>query len=284
MRIIYVCEDSLTGIFSGIYEVWKRKMTAEEAGLEVGDSFERRLFCEYIFCKAEERKALAVIRMIQKNLGADVYEKISYALLSADRRKAEMVFRAMLEAKKLSRKDRLMEHLGNEAVRAVFGMYRQVANEAHHYKGFVRFRELKNKTLFAKIEPKHAVLPCIAEHFADRFSQENWVIYDKTHEVFLIHEKGKRYYFLQQYMCMKGDSGSAQNIAGGFSEEEMDYEALWKEFVQSISVAERENRALQNQNLPLRFRTNLVEFSKEDRSDPPNFGEFSSCLSEKMVT
>ena len=276
MRIIYVCEDSLTGIFSGIYVVWKRKMTAEEAGLEVGDSFERRLFCEYIFCKAEERKALAVIRMIQKNLGADVYEKISYALLSADRRKAEMVFRAMLEAKKLSRKDRLMEHLGNEAVRAVFGMYRQVANEAHHYKGFVRFRELKNKTLFAKIEPKHAVLPCIAEHFADRFPQENWVIYDKTHEVFLIHEKGKRYYFLQQYMCMKGDSGSAQNIAGGFSEEEMDYEALWKEFVQSISVAERENRALQNQNLPLRFRTNLVEFSKEERSDSPNFGEFSS--------
>lgn len=276
MRIIYVCEDSLTGIFSGIYEVWKRKMTAEEAGLEVGDSFERRLFCEYIFCKAEERKALAVIRMIQKNLGVDVYEKISYALLSADRRKAEMVFRAMLEAKKLSRKDRLMEHLGNEAVRAVFGMYRQVANEAHHYKGFVRFRELKNKTLFAKIEPKHAVLPCIAEHFADRFPQENWVIYDKTHEVFLIHEKGKRYYFLQQYMCMKGDSGSAQNITGGFSEEEMDYEALWKEFVQSISVAERENRALQNQNLPLRFRTNLVEFSKEERSDSPNFGEFSS--------
>ena len=276
MRIIYVCEDSLTGIFSGIYEVWKRKMTAEEAGLEVGDSFERRLFCEYIFCKAEERKALAVIRMIQKNLGADVYEKISYALLSADRRKAEMVFRAMLEAKKLSRKDRLMEHLGNEAVRTVFGMYRQVANEAHHYKGFVRFRELKNKTLFAKIEPKHAVLPCIAEHFADRFPQENWVIYDKTHEVFLIHEKGKRYYFLQQYMCMKGDSGSAQNIAGVFSEEEMDYEALWKGFVQSISVAERENRALQNQNLPLRFRTNLVEFSKEEWSDSPNFGEFSS--------
>ena len=276
MRIIYVCEDSLTGIFSGIYEVWKRKMTAEEAGLEVGDSFERRLFCEYIFCKAEKRKALAVIRMIQKNLGADVYEKISYALLSADRRKAEMVFRAMLEAKRLSRKDRLMEHLGNEAVRAVFGMYRQVSNEAHHYKGFVRFRELKNKTLFAKIEPKHAVLPCIAEHFADRFPQENWVIYDKTHEVFLIHEKGKRYYFLQQYMCMKGDSGSDQNIAGGFSEEEMDYEALWKGFVQSISVAERENRALQNQNLPLRFRTNLVEFSKEERSDSPNFGEFSS--------
>lgn len=276
MRIIYVCEDSLTGIFSGIYEVWQRKMTAEEAGLEVGDSFERRLFCEYIFCKAEKRKALAVIRMIQKNLGVDVYEKISYALLSADRRKAEMVFRAMLEAKRLSRKDRLMEHLGNEAVRTVFGMYRQVANEAHHYKGFVRFRELKNKTLFAKIEPKHAVLPCIAEHFADRFPQENWVIYDKTHEVFLIHEKGKRYYFLQQYMCMKGDSGSDQNIAGGFSEEEMDYEALWKGFVQSISVAERENRALQNQNLPLRFRTNLVEFSKEEWSDSPNFGEFSS--------
>lgn len=276
MRTIYVCEDSLTGTFSGIYEVWKRKMTAEEAGLEVGDSFERRLFCEYIFCKAEERKALAVIRMIQKNLGADVYEKISYALLSADRRKADMVFRAMLEAKKLSRKDRLMEHLGNEAVRAVFGMYRQVANEAHHYKGFVRFRELKNKTLFAKIEPKHAVLPCIAEHFADRFPQENWIIYDKTHEVFLIHEKGKRYYFLQQYMCMKGDSGSAQKIAGGFSEEEMDYETLWKGFVQSISVAERENRALQNQNLPLRFRTNLVEFSKEEWSDSPNFGEFSS--------
>ena len=72
MRIIYVCEDSLTGIFSGIYEVVEEgKMTAEEVGLEVGDSFERRLFCEYISVR-RRKKGTCCYPMIQKNLGADV--------------------------------------------------------------------------------------------------------------------------------------------------------------------------------------------------------------------
>lgn len=275
MREIYVCEDSLTGIFSGIYEVWRQKKTEEEAGLEVGESFSRRLFCEYIACRPDERKALAVIRMIQKNLGEEVYEKICYALLSSDTRKAEMVFLAMLEAKKLQEKERLMEHLGNEAVRNVFKMYRQVANEAHHYKGFLRFRELKNKVLFAKIEPKNSVLPCIADHFADRFPQENWVIYDATHGLFLIHEKGNRYYFLEEDMQLQEHSECEQDIACRLSEEETEFEALWKDFVQSISIAERENRALQKQNLPLRFRANLVEFDAEESDQSAKFGLFS---------
>ena len=158
----------------------------------------------------------------------------------------------------------------------IFGLCRNVYNENHLLTEFLRFSETPGGILVSRIGPKNDIMTLLAPHFADRLPEENWVIYDKTHEVFLIHEKGKRYYFLQQYMCMKGDPESAQNITGGFSEEEMDYEALWKEFVQSISVAERENRALQNQNLPLRFRTNLVEFSKEERSDSPNFGEFSS--------
>ena len=35
---------------------------------------------------------------------------------------------------------------------------------------FVRFRELRKRSFVFEIEPKNRVLTCIAEHFADRFS------------------------------------------------------------------------------------------------------------------
>ena len=36
---------------------------------------------------------------------------------------------------------------------------------------------------------------------------------------------------------------------------------LWKGFFESISIKERENYRLQRQNLPIRFRKNMTEFS-----------------------
>ena len=75
-------------------------------------------------------------------------------------------------------------------------MKRRVSNEAHYFIEFVRFRELENGVLFSEIEPKNRVLTCIAEHFADRFPME-WVIYDNTHQEFLVHPAGKHWVLVQ---------------------------------------------------------------------------------------
>ena len=42
-----------------------------------------------------------------------------------------------------------------------------------------------------------------------------------------------------------------------------DYESLWKTFVQSISIKERENLKLQRNMLPLYFRPFMTEFQEQ---------------------
>ena len=178
-----MCTDTITGLYSAIHDAWKEKRDSE-AEIEITDSGQRQLFCEYKVVEESRDKALRLERMIKRYLGYNAYWDIYLALLSDDPEKGTAVFRAMQESRRISNSRKIMEHLGNSDVARVFAMSRQVSNEAHMYEEVIRFRELENGVLFSEIAPKSQVLTCIADHFADRFPLENWMIYDKTHECF----------------------------------------------------------------------------------------------------
>ena len=139
-------------------------------------------------------------------------------------------------------------------VAKVFELSRRVSNEAHMYKEFIRFRELSNGVLFSEISPRNRVLTCVGEHFSERFPLENWMIYDKTHREFLVH-RAKR-----QWAIVAG-AELAREAAENISQDEVEYEKLWKGFFQSVSIKERENPKCQRSNLPLRWRREMTEFS-----------------------
>ena len=159
----------------------------------------------------------------------------------------------MQEARRLDDSTKIMDHLGNADVAKVFELSRRVSNEAHVYKEFIRFRELEGGVLFSEISPKSQVLTCIADHFADRFPLENWMIYDKSHEAFLIHREKERWRLVW---------GSELNTeaASRVSEGEKKYECLWKGFFESVSIRERENPKLQQTHLPKRYRREMTDF------------------------
>lgn len=252
MRQIYICSDTITGLYSAIHDAWKECRNAE-AGIEVKGKTQQQLFCEYRTVEESREKALRLERMIKQHLGYDAYWNIYHALLSDDGEKGTAVFRAMQESRKIRDSRRIMEHLGNPDVAKVFAMSRSVSNEAHMYEEFIRFRELKNGILFSEITPKSQVLTCIADHFADRFPLENWMIYDKTHKVFLVHRK-------KEAWGMVWGETLDEKAAGEISENEEKYEQLWKGFFESISIRERENPRCQRNHLPLRYRGNMTEF------------------------
>ena len=60
-----------------------------------------RAFCDYVEVEETEHKARAVEAMICKHLGESVYGDLYYAMLSADRQKADAVLGTMLEADEL---------------------------------------------------------------------------------------------------------------------------------------------------------------------------------------
>ena len=257
MQTVYLCQDNIEGIFTAIYEAWRDALRGIEARVALEKTEERRLFCEYILVQEEERKINAVTKLICTHMGKEVYEQLCIAALAEDGEKAMAIFGVMQAAKLIKNPHHILSHLSEPYVGKVFELLRSVGNEAHHYKGFVRFRELENGVLFSEINPKNQILACIAEHFADRLPQENWLIYDKVHEKCLVHIKAKGCFF------MDGKEIS-EDVTKAYSDAEMKFVALWKGFCKSISIKERENRKLQRGNVPLRFQQDMVEFMKMD--------------------
>ncbi len=255
MKKIYVCNDTITGIFSAIYDAWKEVLTFGETGIALKGMMNLQLFCEYTESVESEKKAIAVENMIKKNLGLEVYRNIYYALLSDDAKKANAVLGVMQEARKIPNRKKIMEHLSQEQVRKVFELRRNVENEAHRFQEFIRFSELQNGVLFSKIGPKNQVLTCIADHFSNRLPLENWMIYDETHQMFLVHHKQ------QHWFLVWNENWNSEKIKRVSYAENM-YSGLWKNFFESISIEERESYRRQQQHLPIRFRENMVEFAK----------------------
>lgn len=253
MKKVFVCNDTITGIFSAIYEAWKLNPDSTQTGIALKSTMEQELFCEYLEVEETAKKAIAVEKMIQKHLGEEAYGCFYHALLSADEDKGDAVLGAMLAAKKIPDSHKIMNHLGDSKVQRVFELSRKVSNEAHFFKEIVRFRELDNGVLFAKINPQNQILTCIAEHFANRLAVENFIIYDETHCMTLLHQSGKQWFLVSGKEI---DVEKIQNV----SEEERKFVRLWKGVVDSISIKERENLKLQRQHLPLKYRQNIVEF------------------------
>lgn len=253
MRQIYICTDTITGLYSALHDAWKECRNGD-AGIEVRGKTQQQLFCEYRTVGESEQKAVRLERMIKRYLGCNAYWDIYLALLSDDEEKGTAVFRTIQESRNIKDSRKIMDHLGNPDVAKVFALSRGVSNEAHMYEEFIRFRELDNGLLFSEITPKAQILTCVADHFTDRFPLENWMIYDKTHQVFLVHRAK------EQWGLVWGEALN-QQAAGMVSEKELEYEQLWKGFFDSIAIKERKNLKCQQNHLPFRYREGMPEMS-----------------------
>lgn len=254
MKKVYVCEDNVTGIYSAVYDAWKEKLEEQNAGIALRGHVEQELFCEYYEVKEEARKAIAVEHMIQKNLGSEVHQAIYQAILSTDEKKADAVLGMMLTARHIPDSRRILEYRSHPKVEKVCRLSQNVWHEAHQFTGFVRFRELASGVLFSEIEPKNQILTCIADHFANRFPLENWMIYDETHGMFLVHQ-AKR-----QWVLVSGEQLNRAELVR-VSDTQFEYERLWNQFCTSICIEKRRNLDRQRQNLPLRYRGNMLEMT-----------------------
>lgn len=275
MKRVYICSDTVTGIFSGIYDAWKEKDAREEkavgkdvwkgkdeaevCGIAIAGKVEQELFCEYVEVEEDGHKAEAVEKLIRRHLGAQAYWDIYHAVLSEDPDKGDAILGTMLAARKIPDSTKIMEHLSHPQVEKVFELSRKVGGEAHNLKGFVRFRELANGVLYSRVTPKAQVLTCLAPHFADRLPQENWMIHDAVHGMYVVHEAGKQWVLVWDD---RGDLIEGDPIGvGRVSEKEREYAGLWKVFCDTIAIESRKNARCQLQHLPLRYRPNMVEFS-----------------------
>lgn len=253
-RYILICEPSPEGIFSAVYYAYKNKLNPNITMVKIKEIDNYELFAEYIHIKTDLEQAYKVDKTIEKRFDNISYSYIWYALYSYMLEKGDAVYHTIARGLAGAYKGRLVNYLQDPYVLTVSKMRQNVWCEAHHYMGFVRFQELQNGILYSEIEPKNHILPVIAEHFADRFPKENFMIRDKGRNWYIIHEAGKEIVFHQE------EAISLKVIEDMLSKEEMEIQELFRIFHKSIAIKERTNLELQRQLLPLRFRAEMTEF------------------------
>ena len=256
-QTVLLCEDSPEGIFSAIYTAYEKKLSPNYTKIELLPGEDYQLFTEYIPVSCDTEKAKKVKRTIDKRFGGLTSYVIWCGIYSKERDKADIIYHTI--ARGLSKKYRgeLTDFLQDPYIMMLSKIQKNVAKEAHHYKGFIRFAQLDNGILFSKINPKNYILPLVVSHFSDRFSEEDFVIYDENHHVCLFHERTKESYL---YLPEKEEELHWQKIEERLSKEELEVRGLFKTFHQSIAIEYRKNLKLQQNLLPLRFRGNMIDF------------------------
>lgn len=249
--ITLLCEDSISGVFSAIYEAWAGRYNREELHVRAGGIDNYEMFMEYRQVETAQEQAAKVARTLQKQFGEKAYEKICYALWSNGEDKADAVYGMVRFGIENHCGYAIHNYLTEEPVCRVFQLSRGSFAEAHHYLGFIRFAQLDNGILYAAIEPKNNVLEPVAVHFEDRLPGENWVIHDKTRGCVAVHQAGDMWLIADEQRVM-------EQIRRPYADGEEDFRQLWRNFCHSVSIEARENLKLQRQNLPLRFRRNMV--------------------------
>ena len=257
MRYILQCEDSIEGIFSAVYAAWELKHGHENTSIQVlqgEEGYSMELFAEHIPLVPDERKAEKVLRTMRRQCCPLVYERLFHAAYSDAEDKADVIYRYIQLALKMG--NGVLNHLTDAAVVRMMELSRAVGNEKHHYLGFLRFIEIPGGILLAKYEPKGRLTEMLMPHFADRFPEEKFIIWDVKRNVAGVHTPGREF-------VMVSLTERERELLMQYTEDNMDAENMWKTFVESISIKERENRKLQRNNIPLHFRTYMPEFSEE---------------------
>ena len=65
MKQVYICNDTVTGICSALFDAWKEERCGE-AGIQLKGRIQQELFCEYKVVIETEQKSRSLQRMIRE--------------------------------------------------------------------------------------------------------------------------------------------------------------------------------------------------------------------------
>lgn len=247
---LYVCENSTTGIFTGIYDAWAARYGHDNNRILVEEPLNYEFFTQIIKVEPDLEKAEKVKRSIIQKISKDAYILVYNASISKDKAKADVIYRFLILGFAMGKE--IMGHLSNPYVNHMFKMDLNVKNELFHFEGFLRFMKLGNDILLARFRPENDILLSIAEHFADRLPGENFIIYDERRTKAAVHQKGKEWMVMENYpLALHADWDQL--------EEQDEFLNMWKCFVDSIAIKERKNEALQSNMMPNRYREFMPE-------------------------
>jgi len=242
--LYYLYDGSFSGLLTSIYEAFYNEQKPDYI---VGKSkYKKSLFAETTKIKTDENKADKVVKAIKNKISKKIYKNIYYVYLS-ERKNIELDIYYYLKIAFKKGKE-IDKDWSDNRVRRIKKISKKVGRERHKYLGLLRFRELEENILYAPFEPDNFLLPIISNHFASRMKNKRWVIHDKKRDMAVIYEEN-------EWMIIDGSELPKIN----YSEDEIYYQKLWKNFFDNIAIKNRINLKLQQNYMPQKYQKYLIE-------------------------
>ncbi|HEY6838089.1 MAG TPA: TIGR03915 family putative DNA repair protein, partial [Geobacteraceae bacterium] len=241
------------GSFTGFLTVLAvaRENGAKPTAICTGAPYGHDLFNPAQTVASDEERAREFLADMERRISPGACHQAELAFLAAESGRELIIHRYVeLGWREGRRIDRLLAHPDVAPVR---GLARRVGREAHRFKGLVRFREVTEGFYYGAIEAENRILPLIGEHFSDRFRDQHWLIHDLAHNEAIVHPAGGT-----TWGIVPLELAAAPTYTPG----EEFFTRLWQRYFNHLAIAERHNTPLQRSQLPLKYRTHLVEFQE----------------------
>lgn len=255
----YVYDGSFEGFLSLVFESWRKK----ELPAMVFPAGEEQLtlFPSY-FIETDDEKALRVEKGIVKAAGTAAFCNVEQCFLSCAAQKELLLLDYIRLC--IERGTKVLSMLADDTVHVVEKAAFACAREGHLFKGFARF-SVHGDVMTAVIEPKNSVLPLVADHFCERYHEESFIIYDKTHGSALVFSKG-----IRAIVPAEGFEPPRADTS------EIEARRLWKLFYDTIAIEQRDNPRCRMSMMPKRFWSRLTEMEDDTQAlSLPQQGDLS---------
>ncbi|WP_066222396.1 TIGR03915 family putative DNA repair protein [Aliarcobacter cryaerophilus] len=241
--MILLYDGTFEGFLSLVYEVYYKKLKPTKIYKTLPNEI---LFEEILEINSSKESGIKVLNAIKTKFPKEILEKI-LNIFMCDSKEFEI---ALLEYIVIGFKDsKQLYNINNSCVFYLNNLEKELFRVTHKLTGFIRFEELEDKTLYAKIEPKFNVVYFLGRHFLKRFNNQNFIIHDINRKL--------------AFVKIENDF-SIQEIAYFdepiYSSNEQKFQKLWKSFFSGVTINERTNLKLQTQMVPLLYRTYMSEF------------------------
>ncbi len=242
---IYFYDGSFEGYLTTIFKIYECKKEPTAIKDEKDSSGE---LGEYIFIDTEKKLAQRVKKGIVEKLGGDIFYKLKLLYLS-EVKDYEMIGLKFLQT--VFKNPIAISSLEKKEIREFFQITKKVSTEKHRMLGFIRFEEVQDGFLFAKITPDYNQLPLIGNYFAKRLGKEKFIIFDTKRSLGLLGENGA-------LSLKKATIDAPIEI----SLDESVIQEYWQLFFQKVAIKERRNTSVQNAKVPKRYQGMILEFKE----------------------
>lgn len=249
--MIYLYDGSFEGLLCCVFESYAQKEIP--ADILSPDMPQTVLFPAKEIA-TDPSKAQRVLDSIPKRMGPEALDFLRQAFLTCLPQK-ELYILLFLRMG-YSHGPSVMDMLADDVVHTLFKAVKHLKNESHLLKGFLRF-SVFNNVLVGEIEPKNYVLPLLAQHFCQRYPEERFLIFDKTHGMALAYRPYQSAIMAVEDLVLPEPD-----------QEEQFFREMWRLFYDTIEVQGRHNPRCRMSHMPKRYWKYMTEFDRPQQSLP----------------